>query len=182
MSFKSDDNLMIHRSTNISKHANDKLRGISLYKKLTMSKLIAIAIDNELSKPKPFELDLTLPDLDDYEEFAFADQACILVDYMRKLRVGAGLDVLMLLRHDIGLPDPQQFLCAFAECLKNEVIEPFLPKPKLGMPEYPKDYFYYRVKQAISKKVVKRRTKEYDRYLKLKDRFKNEEIKEEVKK
>lgn len=171
----SNDSLMVSMKFNTSKHAETKIRGVAGLRKITMSKVIAIAIDNELERDKPFEFDLTLPNSDDTIEYAYADEAGKILSFIKGLRVGAGLDILVMLRYDIGIPDKKVFLAAFKECLDNDVLESFKPKPSYGKAPLAEDYVYYRLKGHETPRVKRNKESEYNKYMRLKKKFGKEE-------
>lgn len=159
----SEGNKMATLNVTTSRHAETVIKAIAVERKLTYSRVIAIAIDNELGKDKPFEFDLTLPEEDTCEDLIYADEGGKLLDYMAKIR-GAGLDTLILLRHDIGIPDKDTFLATFKECLGNDMIESSLPPLKKGLIQHAEGYLYYHLKghkSGRSNKMAKNRYKEY---------------------
>ena len=171
----SNDNLMKHMQLRTSNFAEKKIRAIASLRKVSMSKIIAIAIDNELERDKPFEFDLTFPDTDETVEYAYANEAGKILNFIKGLRIGAGLDILTLLRYDIGVPDKVTFLAAFKECLDNDVLETFKPKPSYAKAPMSDDYVCYRMKGHQTPRVKKNKGKRYNDYLKLKKEFGNEE-------
>jgi len=136
---------------------------------ISIGRLICIAIDNELMKEEPFKLDTEIPDVE-HVEFAFADQAGKIIEYMKTLRSPIGLDMLLLLRHDIGIPERETFLLAFKECLTVRLIEPKEHKND----RYRPDYVMYGLKKEDVVKKVRKQASEYDRYLRLKRKYENE--------
>lgn len=171
------DNKMTQLKTMVSYYHKDKLEKIAKIRKISVARLIAIAIDNELNNDESFKFDTSFPG-DEYVPYTYADEAGKLLKFMKTLRFGAGLDVLVLLRYDIGIPNKQVFLAAFRECLELNMIESFKrPKGKRNIKIYDPDYLYYRVKSEKGYETrIKRkhRVKEYDQYQKLKKKFEGE--------
>jgi hypothetical protein len=99
-----------------------KLQEISKKKNIPLARLIAIAIDNEFQKENPFEFDTTLPEAGTYEEYAFANEAGMIIRFLQKMKHGAELPILLLLRNEIGVPDKTIFLAAFKEALDLDFI------------------------------------------------------------
>lgn len=166
------DFTMIRVQAFISQYHRDKLGYYCVDKSLPMSRLIAIAIDNELEKEKPFNFPLDLP-TQEYIEYAYVDEASKILAYMQKQNTGMTLDMLMILRHDIGIKDKETFLAAFRECLEKKMLEEYHQlKNNYAIDDYV-DTTYYRVVGTGPKdtKVLRGKTTKYDRYLKLKKTF-----------
>lgn len=154
------------------KYHCDKLRKISIARKISMSRLVAFAIDNELEKDRPFSFSTDIPD-DDFIEGAYADEAGRILEFIRGLRKGAGLDILLLLRHKMNIPDKSKFLGGMRELLLKEMIEYFTPphNPMYNGP-YDCDYLYYRVKNnVVDRKKLSKNEKDYKRFLALQKKF-----------
>ena len=122
-----------------------RLRDLSEARQMPMSRLIAIAVDNELHKTdKSFDQGLELPDVTDYEEFEFCDEAGKIANFLNGLSGGTGLDVMMLLRNEIGIPDKHRFLGGFAELLKSEQIVACKPTRSFNRTKIAPDYKVYK--------------------------------------
>ena len=149
----------------------DKLRKMADVKHVPMARLISYALDTYIDMGGNFEFDFSFPD-EEYVEYAYADQAGKIVTYMGKLRLGMGLDSLLLCRYDIGIPDKKIFLLAFKECLEKKVVEAF-PPPDNGFNKrpYKPDYFYYRLTGYTTGRSKKMKAKKYQTYLRLKKQF-----------
>lgn len=160
-----DGNTMERLNVKTSVHAAKLIRNLATLKKTKSSRLIAIAIDHELERDKPFDFDLTLPDNDEYLEYAHADEAGKILTWIKNTKP-TGLDVLTLLRHDIGIPDRKTFLAGFVECLKNDVIQA-CPAPR----EYGDKYFYYREKNYKTPRQKRKKATRYEKFLRLKREF-----------
>ena len=156
-----------------SPHAETIIRGVSALNKVSLSRLIAIAIDHELERDKPFEYKLPMPERGEKVEYAYAEQSVLILDYMKTIR-GAGLDTLAILRHDIGIPDKTTFLAAFKECLDVGALEVIEPPLVRGERVHPEGYKYYQVYGQKSGRSRKMKSKKYDTYLKLKKEFEAE--------
>jgi len=157
-------------------HHSEKVREISKERQISIYRLLAFAVDNELQKEIPFEFDISLPEQESLE-FTYAEQGGMILDFVKTLRLGAGLDILLLLRYKIGIPDKQEFLLAFTELLNNEMLEAFVPPVKVGQFPNPEGYYYYRAKgtgPAMSVKKTRNKGARYQQYLKLQKEFKNE--------
>lgn len=163
-------------STYISKHHKEELTRRAFETKIPISRLIAIALDNELSRPDAFEFDSELP-TDEFMEYSYADQAAKLVRYLKDVE-GLGADQLLLVRHDVGIPDKDEFLFALRECLNAGIVEEF--KPKKGIfkhMDHAEGYMCYRLtsKNPKYKKEQINKAKRFEKLQRLKKEFRNVE-------
>lgn len=134
------------------------LRKISALSDIDISKLVAIAVDNEMSKGLEgrFKVDLCLPDIDDVEEFAYAHEAGKLLDFLKVLQNGTSLMMLYILRHEIGVSDKDRLLYALSDLLQRKMVEAYRPEPTKYMIEVPEDLIYYKAKFKKERKVKTR--------------------------
>jgi hypothetical protein len=168
-----DESKMQKLQTWVSKHVKGALMFRSMNNKIPISRLIAIALEHELEREKPFEFDVTLPD-EEYVEFAYADEAGRIMSYLRGDIQGFGLDMLCLLRHDIGIPDKQTFLLAFRELVNKEMVEAYKPTRKpLAYTDHPEGYVMYRLKgENVPERRKKRReANEFERFKRLEKKY-----------
>lgn len=136
------------------------------------SRLVGIAVFNELRRENPFEWDTTFPEDDDVVEYAYLDQAGRIMNFFKTQIRPIPLDFLLLIREDLGIPDRYEFLMGLKECLdKKMVIRSVSKKSK-----YYKDgtvlYGTKEQKTSNFKKVLKN-ANEYDKYKKLEKKFKD---------
>lgn len=164
---------MVRQTTKVSKYAAANLKGLAALKKIPISRLIAIALDNELLKENPFDFNIELPESGEYNDFAHAHECGLIIDFIKASRP-TGLDILVLLRHDIGIPDKSTFLAAFKECIDNDVIEKFNPRRGGTTNIYKDGYYHWRLKSTMTPKKARKKASEYDKYLKLKKKFERE--------
>lgn len=160
-----------------SEHFLTIINGLAAKYEMPKSRVISWIIDNAVEARIPFQYDLTLPSEGEYIPNAYADECGKFMDYMKKLEVGMGLDMLMLLRHDIGIPDREILLHVFKECLDLGLIHPVRPNKVIGRGKFPESYKYYRATGTKGRETkLKRSNKEkrYKQYLKLQKEFKNE--------
>jgi hypothetical protein len=159
----------------VSLHTKQLLESISFAYKLPITTLVAIAIEHELQRDKPFDYDVSLPK-DEYLEFSFVDEAGKILDFMRKF-AGLSLEQMCLNRHDMGIPDHDRFMLGFRECLVNQMLETYTPKTSsFSKFKYPDDKVFYRVKgsgKPMAKKIRKD-ANDFEKFQKLKKKFKNE--------
>ena len=171
-----DDKLLHKMQFYVPKFHYDRIKAISKARKMPMSRMIGLLIDDELLEDKPFSYDLSGAS-EESVEYAYADQATKLLKFLTKQDKGMGLDVLTMLRYHIGIPDKLTFLGAFQECLSKEMIEPFKEKLPSNRNPMPDDYFWYRIAGSgkdRSKKLMSKDAKEFAKYQKLKKKFEKE--------
>lgn len=154
MSNNNDNKNMKRQSTYIPMYHMEKLNLLAMEQGIPISRLISFAVHNEFERENPFEFDVSIPPLADIIDYAYADEAGKILTFMKTLRNGAGLDILTLLRFQIGVPDKETFLLAFADCLQRGHIEAFDPPYKRGYVPV-KDYKMYRVAGSTAKEVKK---------------------------
>jgi hypothetical protein len=156
----------------VSPYMEKKIRQIAQEKKKTIYKLISLAIDNEMQKENPFELDLTLPN--QFSPYTFAEESEKIKSYMVNLTLGMELEYLLLMRYEMGIFDKITFLAAFKDCLDNNFIESFVPpETRKDGTKRPEGIVYYRVKGKRSSRAKELQQAEYARYKRLKKKFEN---------
>lgn len=114
------------------------LREVSAELQLPMNRLICIAIDNELGSPNPFNYPCLLPS-NAFIKNAYVEEARKIAQFLLDFPKGFGRDLLMLMRRDIGIPDPLTFMHAYRELLESGVVEEVDP-PKGSKFIYSEDY------------------------------------------
>lgn len=155
----------------LSDHHTKRLKDYAIRLKLPLSRMIALAVDNELAKQKPFDgIDFTL--LKDIQEYAYAKEAQRISDYMDKVLHAVTVDYLYSHRHDMGLKTLEEVVGGFSELMRAGLLVEFKPsfaKPIKGGNKYYKLY---------SEKDEEKEAKDYARYLRLAKKFeKNKETK-----
>ena len=162
-------------SSFIPKYHMDRLRKIAKLRKISIARLIAVAIDHELEMERPFKFEVDLP-VEEYLEYAYAEEAGKIITHMNTMTLGAGLDILVLLRFDIGIPDKDIFLKAFKECLDKDMIESFPAPVRDDRPPPAEGYLYYCIKGHTpkDKKKLSRNAKQFGKYHSLKKKFEKE--------
>ena len=137
---------------------------------------MAIAIDHELDKGKnAFNYDLSAPE-DEFIPEAFLEEAGLIINYMKKSS-GMPLDMMLTMRHDMGISDKKVFLLAFRECVTVGMLEAYKPRqPEYIKIKYDEDFVFYRVKGADkpAAKKARRKATKYELFQKLKKEFKDE--------
>jgi len=160
-----------------SRHLFDKLQTLSSTRKIPVARLIGYLVDNEFMKEPQdrFQFNCELPATGDHLEYAYAEEATKILNFVGTLTKGAGLDVLMMLRFKIGVPDKEAFLAAFKECLDKGMIEAFIPTIAKSRKPLADDYYYYRLAGQVTNRSEKMADKEYKNYLRLQKKYQNME-------
>ena len=170
--------LMNAYSTYLSDYHTNLLRKINAKTRIPIARLIAIAVDNELMRDNPCNLDLRSPETD-YEEFKFSSEATKILTFIKKLNRGLGLDYLLLLRYDIGVEDKEKFKEGFRELQETGMIESEKPLQRSYKGKdviLPDNYKVWKAK-SFTGDTPKKRTNKADRYAllqKLKKEFPDE--------
>lgn len=158
---------LIKKVALVSKYHCIELDKVKNKTKIPLSRLLTIALDNELLKDKPFDLDFTFPDSID---FAYADEASKILDFLSVNKFGIGLDNLLLLRHDMGIHTREAFLGGFNECLSRNILDSYRPKDTVNI-KYTKNYLHYKLFIKGSARERKMQRKSYSNYLKLHKKY-----------
>lgn len=103
-----------------------RLRDQSRLLGLPMSRLIAIAIDNELDQECPFAYDTSLPESD--EEYNYVSEITTILDYICRYPKGIGRDHLCLARHDFGIESRSTVLGVVKQLLEKGMVEEIMPR------------------------------------------------------
>jgi len=110
----------------LPKHTVKMLEEISDDRRVPVSRLIAIAVDNELDCVPPFNYPITKP-ASEYVEFAYADEASKLLEFIERCPQGVGVDTLLLVRRDLGIENREITMLAYRELLEQGLVEVFRP-------------------------------------------------------
>lgn len=118
------------------------LKELSEKNKLPMSRMIAIAVDNELDCAPPFNYECKMPD--EYREYMYAAESGKLMEFLAKFPVGIGVDTIMLCRRDIGISDRSVIMAALKELIEKDIAELYEP----NLTDRSKAYRKVRLKDA----------------------------------
>lgn len=129
------------------------LRSKSAETGLPMSKLISIAIDNELDSPAPFNYPCLLPS-SIFIPGAFVEECARIVQYLMRFPSGCGREQLMLSRRDFGVPNRDTLMYAYRELLEMGIIKEVAPPPRTKF-KYPEGYKYTRLANTQKVKALK---------------------------
>jgi len=171
------DRYSIGISASVSKSVSDKLEAFMKVRKLPIGRLIAMAIENELMKGVDAftGFDLEQPS-EPYEEYKYSDEASKILKYITKYGQ-MGLDMLLVLRHDMGIPDAYIFKLAFRELVEKEMVEKCTPYTNVDPNKYPEGYTHWRLAKEFRPtkvKVARKKATEFETYLRLDKKYKLE--------
>ncbi len=110
----------------MSKETEKILRQIGFERNIPISRLIAIAVDNELDTEVPFNYPCELPETT-YKEYLYAAEAGKIMDWLSRCPHGADVDILCLARRDMGIETRETLLEGLRELLEKDIIEVFAP-------------------------------------------------------
>jgi len=162
------DRKMIKITMWVSRTHGSAIKTASANHKMPMSRIAGLAFDAEMVRNPTLKFDFDLPD--DFIEYAYAAEAGKIMDYMKKaLKSPLSLDLLYMLRHDIGVKDVGALFGGFNELIEKGFVEVAEP-PKRQSFTYPDDYKCYVVKGEKKEKVSKD-VRDYEKFLKLKKKF-----------
>jgi hypothetical protein len=141
----------------IPKKTYEKLREHSEALHQPMSKLLAIALDNELDAPAPFNYPCVMPN-SVFIENAYLEEAQKIVRYLEDFPKGVARDTLVLARRDIGIESRDTFMLAFRELWEAKIIMECAPPVKSKF-NYPAGYKYIRLVNVAKSSVLARKRK-----------------------
>lgn len=124
--------------------------------KLPVSRIVQIAIDNELDAPNPFYYPVEEPK-NAYLADAYIEEAQLLARYLVKFASGCGKDQLMLCRRDVGILNKETFMCALRELREAKIIEEIRPPTYAKFKGYRQDYRYIRLKHVDRTALIARK-------------------------
>lgn len=88
---------------------------------IPMSRLICIAVDNEVSNERAFYYPTEKPG-SVYIENAYAAEASKVFDFMKYFKRGTGVDTLMLHRREMDIETPVTLMLAVRELLEQQML------------------------------------------------------------
>lgn len=143
-----------------------KLKDASRLQGLPMSRLMAIALDNEFDQEMPFHYPTDLLD-EPYEEYAYVNEANKILDYLCKFRNGIGRDALLLSRRDLGIEKREDILRGLRELYEKDMIEDVVPR-RTRFTFWLNSYRVVRVKDVIFEERKPKKMKRIDHNIKAK--------------
>jgi hypothetical protein len=126
-----NDKLMVKVTTYVSKKHYAKIEEMAKKYQLPISRMVAIAVDHEFVRGDAFEFDMSIPD-EEYDDHTYAEEGGKILKYLQTQKEGLSLDLLILLRHDIGVPNRDTFLRAFGSCIGLDFIEKYTKERKFS--------------------------------------------------
>lgn len=162
-------------SASASKYVDGSISYYSEARGIPKSRLIIFAILNELKKDKPFDIDLKIPDYDEYVEYEYADQAGKILSFLRTQEFPTGIDVLLSVRHDLGIEKEEDILRGFRELIEKDLITRHKPDKKYYR-HAKDDYFVFCAKgdDPASKKKIRQEKYERKKLEELKKKYEGE--------
>lgn len=99
---------------------------------LPVSRLCAIAIDNEFDQGEhSFNYPFVLPTTP-FTQSEYADEAGKILNFLRRYPDGLSQDVLMMCRRDLGVESREKFLYGYRELVEADLIEEFTKNLNYG--------------------------------------------------
>ncbi len=155
-----ETDLFVEVKSYIPRSLHNLLKYKSEVMNLPVSRLICMAVDNELDQDPAFHYPTPMPTAE-YVEGAYAEEAGLIMRYLEKIQEvsqGTGVDMLMLARRDIGIASRDVFMRAFRELLEVQIIEEFKPiNPTFK--NYSDEYRFVRIKPIEQVKIKRQRYK-----------------------
>jgi hypothetical protein len=146
-----ENDAMAHASVNLAVNTLIKIKQVSQITHVPLARLLAIAIDNELDAAIPFQYPIPFP-TDEYEDRKYTQEAGKIYNYLKaNFKNGIGYDMLLLVRHDIGIPERADVMQGVRELLKREMIE----ESTSYNPWNPKDYKVIRIAKEVRDQTKK---------------------------
>ena len=155
----------------ISETHRKKIIEIAEQRQIPLSRILGGFVDKFIEKPRAFNFDFEIPELPK-DNLSFEKQADLIFNFMKKKEMdGIGLDNLILVRHDIGIPEKLVFLYGFKTLLNQNRLSVRI-KPE--GPKTPKNYRIYTPKgfRKEKKKLHYTETKAYISHLKQVEKYK----------
>lgn len=131
---------------------------------LPMSRLIAMAVDNEFDQETPFHYPCVLP-VTQFIEGAYVEEAQKIMKYLEKFPSGISRDQLMLNRRSVGIISRENLLLGFRELLENGIIIEVRPKERAAKYKwkYPENYKVIKIADVAKVNAVKNKKAEIER-------------------
>lgn len=135
-----------------------KVREISVFKGIPMSRLIGVALDNELLREIPFECRTIapLPHEVPVKKFEYADQANKLAKWLRQFPRGVDRELMILCRKDYGVESREEVLLAWRELFIGNLVEDVKPDNVTKF-RYPETTEFVRLKGVSPRELYNER-------------------------
>ncbi len=123
--------------------------------RVSVSRVVAYAIDNELSAPQPFDYPSSWP-TGPHVTGSYLHEGQLINAYLKKFPMGLGMDQLLLQRRDIGIVDKQNIKLGVAEMMNSGLFE-IITRTVRWMPSYCNTFDVIRRKDVSGPTEAKRR-------------------------
>ena len=171
----SNDKILMSLTCSLSKKHYELIKEKASITGSPVSRVVGCLVDGAIEADIPFTYDTTLPEYNERTASIYSKEGGKILDFLEPMRFGVGIDLLMLLRHDLGI-SKESILHVIMDCLTNGLIEAVKPVPNKYF-EYPDDYRNYRLTKEEgheTKRKRKNRSNEYDTYLRFKKKYEEE--------
>ena len=147
---KLEDDKFTELKLQVPNYMHDRIRQIARDRELPMSRLGLYAIFNELEQDVPFNFEMKMSETK-YVENQYATQAANLFKLITNFPIGIGPDYLLMLKEEAKIYSKEEFMLAYRELLKSDMIE--LVYPAEAKTKYHKDYRYVRSSRHTVKEL-----------------------------
>lgn len=93
---------------------------------MTLSQMICLAVDNELQAANPFDAEIKIDFTEPQQQYAYADEAGRMLNFLRRFPKGTTLQTLFNCRWNYGIPDVNTVKRAWRELLATDTVEFFM--------------------------------------------------------
>lgn len=118
-----------HTTLTLPRDYYDLLQKLALEKRVPVSRLIWWALDNELDCTNPFDYPCP-PPTTTFVEYAYTAEAQKMHDFLIKYPEGVTVDMLVVMRRQIGIPNKATVLLALRELLATSLAYQSNQAPK----------------------------------------------------
>jgi len=166
-----EQNMLMRITTSVSRYHYVKLYEESRKRDMTLSRFVGAILDRAVEFGIYDVADMRIPRVSDEVAIEYAEEGGKFLDFLKKSPFGFSKELLIHLRHDIGIEDREILLKVLAYCLKSGVVVEYKPVHKKG---YVPGHIQYKLKETKSAEFRRRKTSEYERYLKLRKIYEKE--------
>lgn len=130
-----DSRAMINMNVMVPRATARIIQKVSEETGFPVSRLIAIAIDNEISESvSAFNYPCLMPS-SPFVEYAYAEEAGKLLQFIKQYEEKPmTIEQLMLCRRDAGIPSREVLMLAYRELLEKKMVEEFMPRKESSEP------------------------------------------------
>lgn len=168
------EELMYRVSLKVPKSHYNILSEIAKQRNVTMTSLALQALDNEILKEKPFQVDVSLPDISEFEEYTYASQATKIIQYIANFKFGIPLESLAFHYRDIGLESVDDLRHGLAEAVAKNFIDEVVATHSRYYKEGTVLYKPKKIDKTLKEDKVQKNIRKYKRYMKMQKQLKKE--------